>query len=304
MSKNELENMRQIVLGVKLNFQELARIHNAVNFLEEASFAMQILSDNDYTASVARGNPDSLKRAILNVAIVGLSLNPFKGQAYLVPRKGRICLDISYQGYVDLHVGEGVVSHVVAELVYENDEFAWRSMHEMPVHKFNPFEKRGRLIGGYVVATLPNQSVIITHMSTDQINELRDRSEGWKSGKFSPWKSDYEEMAKKTMIRRARKSWPKRANSLRLAQAEEVMSDTDRLLPAPEEVSNPERIDLILKIRTGLEIAEKQEADYVNYLKRICRRNVNSLEDLTTNELKQCLIALNQMVDEKQKEEK
>lgn len=297
-----IENLRQIVKQTELDFNKLAKIHKAVTFMEEASFAMQILQDNDYLASVARGNPDSLKRAVLNVAIIGLSLNPYKKQAYLVPRKGKVCLDISYQGEIDVHVEAGAIKYAVAELVYEKDKFEWRGMDKRPIHQFEPFQDRGRLIGGYVVARLPGRSVIATHMSLTEIHQIRDRSPSWKSDKNSPWKTDHEEMCKKTIIRRARKSWPKSNSSQRVRTVEEVLDETHPiLLNAPQEMDTPERADLLLKIRSGLEITGKSEADYVNYLVRICRRDIKELSDLTTVEMKQALAALNQLVDSQNK---
>jgi recombination protein RecT len=296
----DLVNLNQIIQTTQTNFNKLAQVHGAVTFLEEASFAMQLLSDNDYLARVARGNPDSLKRAVLNVAIIGLSLNPYKKQAYLVPRKGKVCLDVSYQGEVDVHVEAGAIKYAVAELVYQNDTFQWIGMNSRPMHKFDPFGDRGRLLGGYVIAELPDGSVIATHMSITEIHQQRDRSESFKAGKNSPWITDNQEMCKKTMIRRARKSWPKANYSERARKVEEVLDEANPVLLSPSpEPESPERADLLLNIRTALEIIGKSEPEYIKYLVRICRRDIKALEDLTTVEMKQAGIALVQMVDQK-----
>ena len=81
------ENLKQVVAQTQPAFDELAKIHGAVNYKREASFALQALTDNDYLASLAMGNQDSLKRAVINVAAIGLSLSPVHKLAYLVPRK-------------------------------------------------------------------------------------------------------------------------------------------------------------------------------------------------------------------------
>src|SRR5580698_913374 len=65
MSDNRLENVRQLVAIQKPDFEKLAKIHGAVNFLEEASFAMQALQDNDYLCKTAMAHQDSFKRTIL-----------------------------------------------------------------------------------------------------------------------------------------------------------------------------------------------------------------------------------------------
>jgi phage RecT family recombinase len=299
MSKAQLVNVNQIVKMVRPEFDALARIHGAVNFVEEASFAMQILTDNDYLASVAVGNPDSLKRAVINVAAIGLSLNPYKREAYLLPRKKKVCLDISYVGYVKLAILSGGIISAVAELVRAKDFFEWKGIDVKPTHQFTPFDDRGRVIGGYVQAMTPDYRYIMTHLSIDEIEKIRNRSESWKAGGKSPWTTDPDEMAKKTLIRNGRKSWPVVDNP-RFDRAREIMEEADPILlgPAPE-IENVERNEVILQIRGALEILERSEEKAIAHFTRVHRRALKSLSDMTLSELKQSLISLSQMVDQK-----
>jgi recombination protein RecT len=46
-------------------------------------------------------------------------------------------------------------------------------------------------------------------MSRQDIDGIMNRSQSVKSGKSSPWKTDWGEMAKKTVVKRAYKYWPK-----------------------------------------------------------------------------------------------
>ncbi len=294
---------------VQPQFDQLARIHGVVNWQEESSFALQILSENNYLAQVAMANQDSLKRAIINVAAIGLSLNPYKRQAYLIPRKGRICLEISYVGYIQQAIDIGAIKWSQAEIVCEHDTFKFMGMNHIPVHQFEPFGERGRKIGGYTVTELAGGGHMICHMNIDEIYALRDRSEAWKAykrdGKSGPWNTDENEMIKKTLIRRARKSWPME-NEARVTALEKADQDSDPILLTPAmEPTNVERQEMILKIRMALEILGRQESAYIKHLVKITGHDVKALEDLTTIELKQAVIALNQLVDQKtQKEQK
>jgi hypothetical protein len=82
----------------------------------------------------------------------------------------------------------------------------------------NPFasmEERGDVLGAYVVVKTPDGAYLTTAMSMTEILDIRDRSEAWKkhaadpSKHGGPWQTDFGEMAKKTVIKRAAKLWSK-----------------------------------------------------------------------------------------------
>lgn len=181
-----------------------------INFEREAGFAIQIISSSDYAIGIATKNPQSVIDAVTNIGAIGISLNPAKKQAYLVPRKGKICLDISYIGLLDLAVQSGSILWGQSDLAYSNDIFKLRGFDQPPIHEFNPFDSnRGDLIGVYVVVKTSGGDYLTTAMSIADVDAIKSRSESVKSGKSSPWDTDYGEMAKKTVIKRASKLWPK-----------------------------------------------------------------------------------------------
>lgn len=182
----------------------------SLNFDREAGFAVQILESNDYTLKAAMGNRQSVVNAITNIGAIGISLNPAKKQAYLVPRGGKICLDISYIGLMDLAMSTGSIKWAQAELVYANDGFTRGRFDEPPVHTFNPFSRnRGEIVGVYVVVKTADGDYLTHTMDIDAVYEIRGRSESWKRNSSGPWKTDPGEMIKKTCVKQAYKYWPK-----------------------------------------------------------------------------------------------
>ena len=182
----------------------------AIKFKAEAEFAVQVLMNNSYSLGIAVNNADSVRNSVMNLAAIGLSLNPAKKQAYLVPRKNAICLDISYMGLVELAIASGSVRMVKAELVRATDTFEMNGFDREPTHKFNPFAKdRGEIVGVYCVAKTNHGDWVTDTMAIDEVYAIRDRSESYKSGKTTPWKTDPGEMIKKTIVKRASKMWPK-----------------------------------------------------------------------------------------------
>lgn len=181
-----------------------------LNFEREAGFAIQVLGASEFAMKTAMQNRQSVINAVVNVAAIGISLNPAKKQAYLVPRDGRICLDISYMGLLDLAIQSGSILWGQAELVTEADGFELNGFDKPPTHKRNPFAKdRGAIVGAYVVVKTRDGDYLTTCMQIDDVFEIRNRSSAWKSGRSCPWKTDEGEMIKKTVIKRAYKLWPK-----------------------------------------------------------------------------------------------
>lgn len=172
-----------------------------IQFAREVNFAMQALMNNDYLISCAKNNPEFLIEAIKNVALTGLSLNPELRHGYLVPYKGKIFFRASYMGKCEILMRAGVVKWIEANLVYDKDHFEVKkgSVSEI-VHKPDYFStERGKIKGGYWVAVLPNGDTVFDVMPVSRIEEIKARSEAVKSGKGSPWETDYEEMAKKRL---------------------------------------------------------------------------------------------------------
>lgn len=204
-----IQTISDYVYGAEATFQNVL-VDRSINFEREAGFAIQILTSGDYIAKLASSDKQSVVNAVTNIAAIGISLNPAKKQAYLVPRKGKICLDISYMGLIDLAVQAGSILWAQADLVYANDAFTLNGFDKPPTHSFNPFSKdRGDVVGAYVVVKTASGDYLTDCMSVEEINAIKNRSESVKAGKSSPWDTDYGEMAKKTVVKRAYKYWPK-----------------------------------------------------------------------------------------------
>ena len=187
-----------------------------IKFDSEKGFALQILGSNDYLAKIAMQNPDSLRNAVVNTSAIGISLNPASKQAYLVPRKGAVCLDVSYMGLMHIAQQCGAIQWGQAIIVRDKDVFELMPIGQAPVHKYNPFdEDRGKIVGCYCVVKTDTGDMLTTAIPISRIYDVRDRSEAWKKyqqdkSKKCPWVTDEEEMVKKTVVKNAAKYWPRR----------------------------------------------------------------------------------------------
>ena len=210
---NQLATTHDFVLAQEKFFQN-ALTDQRIKWQKESQFAIQLLQKNNYLADIAMKNQASFQNAIINVAAIGISLNPAQKLAYLVPRDGAVCLDISYMGLLHLAMDAGAITWGQCRLVHENDTYENQGLDKAPIHKYSAFKDRGEVIGGYCTVKTPSGDYLTEEMSVDQINEIRDKSAGYKAwlakkAKSCPWVDFWGEMARKTIVKRAAKYWPK-----------------------------------------------------------------------------------------------
>lgn len=199
----------QAIAKAEKNFKSIAKDRNTQLIWEvEAGYARQIINEKDLTYKTAMSNPNSLRDAIINISAVGLSLNKALAYAYLVPRDNQICLDISYKGLVKLATDSGSIKWAKAELVYSNDNFKYNGVHELPIIECDPFGDRGEIVGVYCIAKTSDNDYLVDTMSLKEVNDVKNISKA-KNSKYSWSGAFFGEMAKKTIIKRASKSWPK-----------------------------------------------------------------------------------------------
>lgn len=207
--------MNNIVEFVKQQEQFFlpAVVDNAVVWEKEAQFAIQSFQRNDFLARTAMSNPVSAQNAIINVAAIGITLNPAAKLAYLVPRDGGVCLDISYMGLMHLGMQSGSIMWAECQVVYANDKFKRTGVGMPPVFETDEFGERGEPVGVFCTAKTRDGDYLTETMSKKQILEIRDRSAGWKAykkkGTSCPWVTDELEMWRKTVVKRGTKYWPK-----------------------------------------------------------------------------------------------
>jgi recombination protein RecT len=224
MMSKELQPWQSAIQKAKTKFQEINMVNNLVNYDKEAMFAMQAITNNNYLMKIANDAPSSLRDAVINIAAIGLSLNPAEKLAYLVPRKGKACLDVSYMGLIRLATDTGSIMWARAELVHENDTFIYKGATEKVEFKAdNPF-KRGEIIGVYCTAKTKEGDYLSGIMSIDEVHDIRNRSEAYKKNS-GPWVTDPGEMIKKTIIKRESKTWPKSDKTERFDRAIEVVNE-------------------------------------------------------------------------------
>ena len=167
---------------------------------------------------LAQCNKESLLGALMVSAQLGLEPGVL-GQCYLIPY-GRECqFQIGYKGMIELLRRSGQLKDIYAYSVYENDEFEMTYGLDRDLkHKPN-LQDRGNFIGCYCVAVLKDDARAFEYMTKEEIEAHGKKfSKTYGNG---PWKTDFEAMAHKTVVKKMLKWLPVSVEFLEMAAKDE-----------------------------------------------------------------------------------
>lgn len=188
--------------------------------MKECTYAIGILKK---TPKLLECGQNSIKQSILNISIIGLSLNPVMKLAYLMPKynrdlkKNECVLEPSYIGLSKLLTDSGVVKTLEAALIWENDDITVDLSTEKKITSHTPYfllgKEKGKFIGAYSKARLSDGYIHAEVMPASDVYEIRERSDAYiayKAGKLKKctWESDFSEMVRKSVFKRHYKRIP------------------------------------------------------------------------------------------------
>lgn len=150
--------------------------------------------------------PNSLIGAIMQASQLGLEPDGLLGQAYLIPYKHTCTLIPGYKGLIKLARNSGELATIQEHVVHERDLFEF-CLGDSPslTHKPTSDEDPGAVIAFYAVARLKDGAVQFEVMYRREVDAIRKQSRASGTG---PWVTHYEEMGKKTVLRRLCKMLP------------------------------------------------------------------------------------------------
>ena len=270
---------------------------------------------------------ESVLSCFMKCAALGLEPSNVDGlgRAYILPygnknyRTGQkeATLIIGYKGMIDLARRSGQIRDISARAVHEGDEFTYSSgLNEDLRHV--PCAKPGKLTHVYMIANFKDGGHYFQVMNADEIEAAAKRSPSYGKA-VSPWKSDYEAMAKKTVIRRAFPYLPVSVEARDAAASDDQTpdySDVFRPLPTvtaddspvdvsvdePEEPEQPQpspveakRSEMIRRFQT---LGVASDAEACETISKILNREVKASDELSEAELDKVIGQLKASVKE------
>ena len=187
-------------------------------------------------------SPASFMASVLQAAQLGLEPGSALGQAYLVPFKAKgkyeCQLIVGYRGMISLSRRSGEILSINAYCVHAKDDFTYQlGLHPDIQHIPSSEADPGPVVFVYAVAQLRGGGVQFEVMSRAEIEAVRDQSQGWNSAVkykttgLSPWTKHFDEMAKKTVVRKMFKYLPVSTEANYVMDAEDRIDRGEEVTP-------------------------------------------------------------------------
>lgn len=150
--------------------------------------------------------PETIYASLITSAQLGLEIGAAKGEAYLVPFKGKCTLVPGYRGLIKLALRSKAVKSIYSHIVHALDEFTIELGSEPRViHRPSLADDRGEIIGAYAVAHMENGAIDVEWMGIEALERIRASSASGNSGPYKDWS---DQMYRKAPIRRLAKRLP------------------------------------------------------------------------------------------------
>ena len=186
-------------------------------------FTRIVLSAISATPKLGDCTPESFLGAMMTSAQLGLEVNTPLGQAYVLPYGKEAQFQLGYKGLIDLAYRSGEVEIIQANIVYENDEFEYEFGLD-PKLKHKPASSdRGEAVKVYAMFKTKSGGFGFDVMSMDDVKAHAAKYSKAYNSSFSPWKTNFEEMAKKTVLKRVLKYAPLKSDFVRAAVQDETV---------------------------------------------------------------------------------
>ncbi len=212
MSNEISTNKRQLTLSGMLTQYKAEIQHALPRHVSPDRMLRMAMTSARKNPDLLECSPESFLGAVIQSAQLGLEPDTPMGHAYLLPfnntRTGKKEVNFmpGYRGFMELVYRAAAHPILNPVAVYDGDKFEYeRGLTPKLYHAPMPRTDGDSMTHVYVTANFPDGRKEFDVMTRAEVEACRARS---KARGFSPWKTDYEAMAKKTVIRRFVKYLP------------------------------------------------------------------------------------------------
>ena len=195
VTKSE-QNIYQMVRDRKQLYEQVLPDQNSAGRFIQASLTAIKMSPK-----LQQCNPDSILKALMESARYGLEPNSPLSEAALVPYGDKVEFLIEYRGMLRLAWNSGLILSIDYDKICENDKYEYSKGDGAKFSHTPTFDERGKPLAYYASAKIKGGGEVRTVMSTKEIlSHGKKFSKSFSAGS-SPWQTDFDAMAIKTVLR-------------------------------------------------------------------------------------------------------
>ncbi|HFD4839321.1 TPA: recombinase RecT [Streptococcus pyogenes] len=160
-------------------------------------FAVSILSVLQGSQSLKSASNKSIYAAAMKAAVLNLPIEPSLGRAYLVPYKGQAQFQLGYKGLIELAQRSGQYKNINAGIVYKSQLISYNPLFEELILDFS--KPQDEIVGYFAAFKLLNGFEKVSFWTVEKVTAHGKKfSKSFASG---PWKTDFDAMAQKTILK-------------------------------------------------------------------------------------------------------
>lgn len=173
------------------------------------SFMSSVISVANGNPQLRKAEPMSIIGAAMVAATMQLQVIPTLGQCYIIPYGSKAQFQVGYLGLLQLCQRSGQFKKILAAPVHEGEYISGDEFDEDYVFDKNQ-RKSDKIVGYMAKFELLNGFTKVAYWDVDRVKAHAAKfSQAYRSGYTSPWKSDFDAMAQKTVLKSILKYAPK-----------------------------------------------------------------------------------------------
>lgn len=165
-------------------------------------FVASLLSVVTNNNLLAKATNESIMTAAMKAAVLNLPIEPSLGYAYIVPYKNQAQFQIGYKGLIQLAQRSGQVTRLNAGEVYESQYKGFNPLTEdLEVDMTAIPKEKEKVVGYFAFMRLANGFEKTVFWTKERVQAHGKKYSQSFSSKYSPWQSDFDAMARKTVLK-------------------------------------------------------------------------------------------------------
>jgi recombination protein RecT len=212
----------QLTINQHFNSESVQRKFEKLLGQKSAGFISSVLQTVNNNKLLSSADPATILNAAATAASLDLPINQSLGRAWIVPFKGQAQFQIGYKGFVELAQRTGQYRAINAIAIHENQFEGYDMLEERLIGNFT-IEGTGKVVGYAAYFEMLNGFRKTVYWSTESVTKHAKRFS--KSFGNGPWATDFDAMAKKTVLKYTLSNWGQLSIEMQTAQLADQVRD-------------------------------------------------------------------------------